>query len=246
MLFMLPRDKDDFNAMKGDPSLFATLATTKFGGANRYMVIIPKFKIETEIDLVGVLQRMGVKDLFLEGVADLSGISGDKDLFVPIMKHKAVIEVDEKGAEAAGATVAGIFSRSYPPRFLLDRPFFYVIKDSNNTILFAGITLDPTQTSSPIIEITGGNDDDSTAMPSIDESCTQLDPSATPGSIKKDTAQDGSTAEANAFGTGISPTSLWLIVIGVLSAVVLLLSVLCFYQKSQTNEEPKLNASPLE
>lgn len=66
-------------------------------------VIIPKFKFEAATDLKQVLQRLGVTRVFVDD-ADLSGISGSKGLYVSDALHRAFIEVNEKGTEAAAAT----------------------------------------------------------------------------------------------------------------------------------------------
>jgi len=65
-------------------------------------VQIPKFKIDSSVQLIDPLSEMGVKDLFSSD-ADLTGIS-DSGLFVTSVVQKCFIEVDEKGTEAAAAT----------------------------------------------------------------------------------------------------------------------------------------------
>ena len=76
-------------------------------------VFIPKFKIEANVDMKKVLMKMGMMDLFEASKADLSGISGRRDLYVSKIIHKACIDVNEKGSEAAAATGTDIFFESY-------------------------------------------------------------------------------------------------------------------------------------
>lgn len=117
----------------------------------KVFVKMPRFKIETAIDLSQTLQEMGMSDLFSDGKADLSGIAGTKSLYVSQVVHKAVIEVNEEGAEAAAATAAVVTMRSMPmiDEFIMDRQFMYAIRDSEtNAILFTGSVNNPTSASS--------------------------------------------------------------------------------------------------
>lgn len=66
-------------------------------------IVIPRFKFESSPDLKKVLSSLGITDLFSDA-ADLSGISGSKELYVSDAFHRAFIEVNEKGTEAAAAT----------------------------------------------------------------------------------------------------------------------------------------------
>lgn len=67
-------------------------------------VAIPKFKLEADVKLKDVLIQMGMSHLFNEELADFSGISGKKDLYVSNIFHKSFIDVNEEGSEAAAAT----------------------------------------------------------------------------------------------------------------------------------------------
>ena len=106
-------------------------------------VQIPRFKMEYGIkDLKGSLTALGMDEAFCES-ADFSGIRDD--VFIETVLHKAVIEVNEEGSEAAGATAVGVGITSNetaivePITFIGDRPFVFVIADEDTgTVLFVG------------------------------------------------------------------------------------------------------------
>ena len=105
-------------------------------------VTIPKFKMETDVDFTSLLQQMGVVEAFGNN-ADFSAMTKKNDLKITQVLHKAVIEVEEKGTEAAAATavIMGLKSAYMPQlkRFFADHPFIYFIWDSENELmLFAG------------------------------------------------------------------------------------------------------------
>jgi len=70
------------------------------------------------------------------------------DIFISRVMHKAVIEVNEKGSEAAAATVVEMVESAMPAgeiiEFIVDRPFFFVIADDRSgSILFMGKVVEP-------------------------------------------------------------------------------------------------------
>jgi serpin B len=108
-------------------------------------VTIPKFKIEAEYELREQLSQLGMKQVFTRE-ADLSGIDGKKDLEVSKVIHKAVVEVNEEGSEAAAATAIvlrgdAILVHPEPKvyEFKADHPFMFFIRDNRNGMnLFVG------------------------------------------------------------------------------------------------------------
>jgi len=108
---------------------------------------MPKFTFETQYGLKDILTGMGMQDAFDREVADFSGMDGQHLLFIDEVLHKAFIAVDEKGTEAAAATVILMMPAAIPPKSVeltIDRPFFYVIRDvPSGTILFMGRVVDP-------------------------------------------------------------------------------------------------------
>ncbi|XP_066482702.1 serpin B6-like [Tiliqua scincoides] len=100
---------------------------------------LPKFKLEEKYDLKSVLSRMGMAEAFVEGKADFSGMSSNKDLFLSEVVHKSFVEVNEEGTEAAAATAAIIVPKFFVPRFMADHPFLFLIRhNKTGSILFYG------------------------------------------------------------------------------------------------------------
>ncbi|KAM7122035.1 uncharacterized protein J5F26_000714 [Ciconia maguari] len=103
-------------------------------------VRLPKFRLEESYDLKSDLAAMGLLDVFDSGKADLSGMSGARDLFLSKIVHKAFVEVNEEGTEAAAAT-AGIamLCMVMEEDFNADHPFLFFIRhNSTKSILFFG------------------------------------------------------------------------------------------------------------
>lgn len=109
---------------------------------------MPLFEVRSKPDVLTAMQNLGVADLFDVNSADLSGITGAKDLFVAQFVHEAVISVDENGTEAAAATGAAMEATSAPAEnreMMIDRPFIYWIADTETGApLFLGTVTDPT------------------------------------------------------------------------------------------------------
>ncbi|XP_053545350.1 serine protease inhibitor A6 [Bombina bombina] len=107
-------------------------------------VHMPKFSISSSVNLKEVLSDMGIKDAF-SNKADFSGISQDARLVVTKAVHKAVLDVHEKGTEAAGATAIEIMPMSILQSHKVNRPFILLIcSEETDSIFFMGRVTDPT------------------------------------------------------------------------------------------------------
>jgi len=108
---------------------------------------LPKFKIETKIELADVLVAMGIGNAFNPDAADFSGITSQEQLYISAVVHQANIDVDEKGTEAAAATavVMTAGARPDPPVTVnVDHPFIFAVRDTKTgAVLFLGRVADP-------------------------------------------------------------------------------------------------------
>ena len=143
MFVLLPRKKTGLSKLKSVITLDNLNKAIEEMRWRYTYVFLPKFKVESKYNLVSSLQSLGLKKVFSTD-ADLSGINGEKNLYVSKVLHKAVIEVNEEGSEAAAVTFTATFGCStyvsfVPPEFYVDHPFLYLIRDKRNgTILFMG------------------------------------------------------------------------------------------------------------
>ena len=114
-------------------------------------VQIPKFKIEYGTNLNDVLKALGMGTAFDRGAANFSRMLPDgatltRNLFISRVNHKAYVEVNEEGTEAAAVTKVGIGVESSPPQFIVNRPFFFAIHDNETkAVLFMGTVVDPAE-----------------------------------------------------------------------------------------------------
>ena len=102
-------------------------------GTTRFEVTLalPRFRLETGFDLIPVLTRLGVRQAFTDH-ADFSGITEATRLLINAIAHKAYIDVDEQGTEAAAATAVtfrptAAFRAPQPVTMTVDRPFLFAI-----------------------------------------------------------------------------------------------------------------------
>lgn len=108
---------------------------------------LPKFAVESEINIKEALQNLGIWTAFDEKLADFSGMTnGKNDLYISNAFHKSVITVDEKGTEAAAATAAVMEqSALQSAELIINHPFIYAIRErASGAILFLGRVTNPT------------------------------------------------------------------------------------------------------
>jgi len=104
---------------------------------------LPKFKTEFEGKLNDALSAMGMEIAF-DSRANFKGITPDTDIWIDYVQHNTFIEVNEKGTEAAAATVVAMDWRSAGTMFVANRPFVYAITEKETgAILFIGRMLEP-------------------------------------------------------------------------------------------------------
>ena len=114
-------------------------------GTARHQVTLslPRFRLEAAFDLIPALRRLGVTEAFGDK-ADFSGITDAEPLQIGAVVHKAYIDVDEHGTEAAAATAIVIramaaFRAPPPVTMVVDRPFLFAIIDTATSLpLFLG------------------------------------------------------------------------------------------------------------
>jgi len=145
MVVVLPKDASPA-ALRALESSLAPEVLHDLTGAlteRKVEVHLPRFKATwgTE-ELADDLRALGIRDAFQPGAADFSGVDGTRDLFISMVLHKAFIEVNEEGSEAAAATAVGLARTSVPvppPVFRADRPFLFMIRDrETSSVLFLG------------------------------------------------------------------------------------------------------------
>ena len=108
---------------------------------------MPKFKLETKYNLVSKCKSLGIKDAFSPKTADFRNMGWPiGKLWIAQIIHKAFVEVNEEGTEAAAATAVVMQTKSmhFYPSFRADHPFIFVIKDNETgSILFMGKVVNP-------------------------------------------------------------------------------------------------------
>ena len=149
MVVLLPKKMDGLADLEKD--LTADKLAGWIGKLNKQEVNVslPKFKTTQSMNMRNVLTEMGMSSAFSDK-ADLSGMAGTPgQLRISDVIHKAYIDVNEEGTEAAAATAVVVFLGGPPsqaPEFRADHPFLFLIRDNrSDSILFLGRVADPTK-----------------------------------------------------------------------------------------------------
>jgi serpin B len=142
MVVLLPKQAEGLEAIEASLSVEKLDLWLAGLRPSRVKVSLPRFTSTVEAELKDVLTKLGMP-LAFQGAADFSGITGARDFAISAVVHKAFVEVEEKGTEAAAATaVVGVRSSAIAAKeivFRADHPFLYLIRDTKSgSILFMG------------------------------------------------------------------------------------------------------------
>ena len=146
MLVLLPKDTDGLKEMENTLTAEHLNMILSKMWMPKVDVYLPRFKITWgTVSLKNTLVALGMSDAFEPEKADFSGITGRKDLWMSDIFHKAFVEVNEKGTEAAAGTGFVLVKSALPePVFRADHPFLFLIRDNHSgSILFIGRVINP-------------------------------------------------------------------------------------------------------
>ena len=149
MLVLLPDAIDGLGDLEAKLSLDALNRWTSGMQRRPVQVYLPRFKMTSAFSLANVLAAMGMPLAFDDSRADFTGISTEEHLAISAVLHKAFVDVNEEGTEAAAATAVAIGVRAVlrpqpPVVFRADHPFLFAIADQRTkALLFVGRMVNP-------------------------------------------------------------------------------------------------------
>jgi len=145
MLVLLP-DEGKFVAFEGSLDTAEADSIIRSIVPKQVALSLPRFKFESEFSLGNALYDMGMPTAFT-GLADFSGMTGNRDLSISQVIHKAFVAVDEAGTEAAAATAVIMRATAMPAapmKVTVDRPFIFLIRDiQTGSVIFVGRVVNP-------------------------------------------------------------------------------------------------------
>jgi serpin B len=150
----LPKDTEGLPALEQSfTSAAAGDWLRKLEPVNKVVLTLPRFTMTQQFELSSVLSKMGMPHAFTDA-ADFSGMTGKPDFTISAAIHKAYIDVNETGTEAAAATSVVMratmarqeFPEPPPIVFRADHPFLFLLRDTQSgSVLFLGRLADPTK-----------------------------------------------------------------------------------------------------
>ncbi|MBD3362267.1 serpin family protein [Candidatus Dojkabacteria bacterium] len=139
MIIVLP--KDEMDAFLDSFSIKSFNEFTDSFEKSKGKIILPRFKMDYSKSLNNMLQDMGMEVAFTPG-ADFSLMREENDLYISEVRHKAFIEINEKGTEASAATSVEMALKAVPETvedpfyMIMDKPFVFVIQDAESGEIF--------------------------------------------------------------------------------------------------------------
>lgn len=147
MLILLPKAGSSLTSLESGLDAELLEAALDRLRSQEVEVYLPRFTMTSgPLELKGPLGALGMVDAFNPTAADFSGMDGSRDLSISNVVHKAFVEVNEEGTEAAAATgvVMRLVSVRQTPVFRADRPFLFLIRENQTgSVLFMGRMMNP-------------------------------------------------------------------------------------------------------
>lgn len=139
MFVLLPQERDGLKELAEKLKTVNLIDLADKMAVEEVHVKFPKFKVDYSIELADKLKQLGITKMFDEGAEFNNLLESPEGIYVSKVLHKATIEVNEEGTEAAAATGMIMMTRmmTFPLQFQADRPFLYCIWNKKN-IMFAG------------------------------------------------------------------------------------------------------------
>lgn len=151
MVLLVPKKKDGLAALEEALSREALAGWIDAMQSREVRVLLPRFKVTWRAMMKKVLSGMGMARAFDPEKADFTGMNGGVEpLWIGQVVHKAFVEVDEEGTEAAAATGVAMEATALPteppPEVRCDRPLVFLIRDTRSgAILFLGRLVNPAE-----------------------------------------------------------------------------------------------------
>lgn len=152
MVVLLPKEIDGLADLEAKLTFQNLQKWLGLSSKRDVRIYLPKFETTSKFEMNEALRTMGMTSAFDANSADFSGMTGDKDLFISTVIHKAFVDVNEEGTEAAAATgvimapASAAPNSTEPPVFRADHPFVFMIRDNRNgSIVFMGRIRNPSE-----------------------------------------------------------------------------------------------------
>ena len=150
MTFILPDEGVTPDELLKNDSVLDFITHTDYSvwaNADEIILNVPKFDVDSKLDLIPGLEHLGVTDAFVPGTADFSPVSDEADSpYVSDVSHAARFYINEEGCEGAAYTrvVMTVGASATFKRFelTLDRPFIFVVRGVDDLPLFVGVVCD--------------------------------------------------------------------------------------------------------